>query len=74
MARWEACGRTILRDDDPIPQVMGIVNLTPDSFSEGAGPSTVRTRSIARGGWSPTAPNWLISAVNRVDRDQSRFR
>jgi dihydropteroate synthase len=37
MARWEACGRTILRDDDPIPQVMGIVNLTPDSFSEGAG-------------------------------------
>jgi len=34
MARWEACGRTILRDDDPIPKVMGIVNLTPDSFSE----------------------------------------
>ncbi len=36
MARWEACGRTILSDDDPIPKVMGIVNLTPDSFSEGA--------------------------------------
>jgi len=36
MARWEACGRTIVRDDDPIPKVMGIVNLTPDSFSEGA--------------------------------------
>ena len=28
-------GRTILRDDDPIPKVMGIVNLTPDSFSDG---------------------------------------
>jgi dihydropteroate synthase len=36
MSRWEACGRTILRDDDLIPKVMGIVNLTPDSFSEGA--------------------------------------
>jgi len=35
MARWEACGRTILGDDDSIPKVMGIVNLTPDSFSEG---------------------------------------
>jgi dihydropteroate synthase len=35
MARWEACGRTVLRADDPIPKVMGIVNLTPDSFSDG---------------------------------------
>jgi dihydropteroate synthase len=35
MARWEACGRTILADHDLVPNVMGIVNLTPDSFSDG---------------------------------------
>jgi dihydropteroate synthase len=35
MAQWVACGRTILRVGDPIPKVMGIVNLTPDSFSDG---------------------------------------
>jgi dihydropteroate synthase len=33
--RWNACGRTILKDDDVVPKVMGIVNLTPDSFSDG---------------------------------------
>ena len=33
--RWEACGRKILGDDDVVPKVMGIVNLTPDSFSDG---------------------------------------
>jgi dihydropteroate synthase len=37
MAVWEACGRTILEAHDPVPKVMGIVNLTPDSFS-GVGP------------------------------------
>jgi len=46
MARWEACGRTILRDDDPIPKVMGIVNLTPDSFSE-RGPALDPSDSVA---------------------------
>jgi dihydropteroate synthase len=35
LGRWEARGRTIVRADDAIPKVMGIVNLTPDSFSEG---------------------------------------
>jgi dihydropteroate synthase len=35
LARWEGCGRTILPADDPIPRVMGILNLTPDSFSDG---------------------------------------
>ena len=35
MSRWEARGRTILAEDDRIPRVMGIVNLTPDSFSDG---------------------------------------
>ena len=33
--RWEARGRTILSASDPVPKVMGIVNLTPDSFSDG---------------------------------------
>lgn len=31
--RWEARGRTIIGDD--VPKVMGIVNVTPDSFSDG---------------------------------------
>jgi dihydropteroate synthase len=35
MARWEASGRTILSGDDREPRVMGIVNVTPDSFSDG---------------------------------------
>jgi dihydropteroate synthase len=35
MTRWEARGRTVLAGDDPVPKVMGIVNLTPDSFSDG---------------------------------------
>jgi dihydropteroate synthase len=41
MTRWRASGRTILAGDDPVPKVMGIVNVTPDSFSDGgrfAGP------------------------------------
>jgi dihydropteroate synthase len=33
--RWEAGGRTILGSDDVVPKVMGIVNTTPDSFSDG---------------------------------------
>jgi dihydropteroate synthase len=35
MAIWEASGRTILSRDDRVPRVMGIVNVTPDSFSDG---------------------------------------
>ncbi len=35
MTPWEACGRTILAASDRVPKVMGIVNLTPDSFSDG---------------------------------------
>lgn len=31
--RWEARGRLIV--DDAVPKVMGIVNVTPDSFSDG---------------------------------------
>ena len=35
MTRWEALGQTIIPADDPAPRVMGIVNVTPDSFSDG---------------------------------------
>ena len=35
MSLWEASGRTILAGDDPAPLVMGVVNVTPDSFSDG---------------------------------------
>jgi dihydropteroate synthase len=42
MAVWEACGRTIVATGDLVPKVMGIVNLTPDSFSGlGPGPCAV---------------------------------
>src|SRR5689334_2357069 len=33
MRRWEAMGRAIVTDR--VPRVMGIVNVTPDSFSDG---------------------------------------
>src|SRR5579883_2079456 len=33
MTRWDACGRAIVADE--VPKVMGIVNVTPDSFSDG---------------------------------------
>ncbi len=32
---WEARGRTVFSPSDPVPKVMGILNLTPDSFSDG---------------------------------------
>ena len=35
MPRWEALGRAIVGESDPVPKVMGIVNVTPDSFSDG---------------------------------------
>jgi dihydropteroate synthase len=35
MTRWEARDRTILDESDRVPKVMGIVNITPDSFSDG---------------------------------------
>jgi dihydropteroate synthase len=35
LPRWKARGREIILADDPVPKVMGIVNLTPDSFSDG---------------------------------------
>ncbi len=35
MTRWKALGQTIIPDGFPEPSVMGIVNATPDSFSDG---------------------------------------
>ena len=35
MPRWDARDRTILAENERVPRVMGIVNVTPDSFSEG---------------------------------------
>ncbi len=35
MIRWEARDRTIRVAEDAVPSVMGIVNITPDSFSDG---------------------------------------
>ena len=34
MRQWRARDRIILAADDPVPKVMGIVNATPDSFSD----------------------------------------
>ena len=35
MPRWEARDRTIVEENERVPMVMGIVNVTPDSFSDG---------------------------------------
>ena len=35
MTRWEARGRLIVPAGDRAPRVMGVVNVTPDSFSDG---------------------------------------
>jgi len=35
MPRWDARDRPILAENERVPRVMGIVNVTPDSFSEG---------------------------------------
>lgn len=32
---WEARGRVIVAAEDPVPRIMGVVNTTPDSFSDG---------------------------------------
>jgi dihydropteroate synthase len=42
--RWEACGRSIVADR--VPRVMGIINVTPDSFSD-AGRTRARDDAVA---------------------------
>src|SRR4051794_17139895 len=41
MGRGEAGGRAILGSADRVPRIMGIVNVTPDSFSDGGRSATV---------------------------------
>jgi dihydropteroate synthase len=55
MTRWEARDRTILREDERTPKVMGIVNITPDSFSDGGrlfstGLAAEHARGLVRAG------------------------
>jgi dihydropteroate synthase len=35
MPHWEALGRAVVTEQDRAPKVMGVVNVTPDSFSDG---------------------------------------
>ncbi|MFO0950363.1 MAG: dihydropteroate synthase [Isosphaeraceae bacterium] len=35
MPRWEALGRVVVSEHDLAPKIMGVVNVTPDSFSDG---------------------------------------
>jgi dihydropteroate synthase len=42
----------------PAPyEIMGVVNVTPDSFSDGGASSTRRPRDRARRGWPARAPD-----------------
>jgi dihydropteroate synthase len=41
MPRWEALGRTIVSPTDRTPRIMGVLNTTPDSFSDGGRFSTL---------------------------------
>jgi dihydropteroate synthase len=45
MSRWEARGRILLDEGDP-PRVMGILNLTPDSFSDGGASHSPRLAEV----------------------------
>ena len=50
MPRWVALGKTIVAEGDPTPKVMGVVNVTPDSFSDGGAFATAeRALAHARG-------------------------
>ena len=55
LARLLALGR---------PAVMGVLNVTPDSFSDGGRFLDPRSRSRRPNGWSPTAPTFSTSARN----------
>lgn len=55
MRRWEACGRVIVAGGDRAPRVMGVLNVTPDSFSDGgrlptAGEAADRARRLVAEG------------------------
>ena len=75
MRRWEARGRTIVPTGDRVPRVMGIVNVTPDSFSDGGRLGGARRRRrLTRCGWSPRGPTCSTSAASRAGRGPSRCR
>ena len=62
MPPWIARGRIVA--DGGGPRVMGIVNATPDSFSDGGPPSTRPTPSPAER-WPPRGPTSSTSAASR---------
>ncbi len=70
---WAARGREILPAHDPIPKVMGIVNLTPDSFSDGGSTQHPEAalaharRLVAEGA------DYSTWGANRAGRGPSRF-
>jgi dihydropteroate synthase len=47
MPGWRTRDRILIGDDDPIPKIMGIVNITPDSFSDG-GRATIPSEVVER--------------------------
>ncbi|MFO0908552.1 MAG: dihydropteroate synthase [Isosphaeraceae bacterium] len=49
MPRWDAQNRTIVPPDDLTPRIMGIVNVTPDSFSDGGRFNRVEAASAQAG-------------------------
>ena len=60
--------------DDPVPKVMGIVNLTPDSFSDGGRLPSRRSGRLRAIGWPPRGPTCSTWAANRAARGPSRSR
>jgi len=60
MTRWDARDRTILAAGDPIPRVMGIVNITPDSFSDGG-------RSFSPAAAAETARSLIQQGADLLD-------
>ncbi len=49
MTRWEARGRLIVPEGDRVPRIMGVVNVTPDSFSDGGRlPTQADASALAR--------------------------
>ena len=75
ITRWEARGRTILARRRSVPKVMGIVNLTPDSFSDGGRLVELRRSGRLRAAAGRArGPTCSTSAASRAARGQSRSR
>jgi len=63
------CGR--FRLDLSRPLLMGVVNVTPDSFSTAGASSSRRPRSLTPGRWSRRAPTSSTSARSRAGRGRA---